>query len=214
MQNNLNTEKQYQAYCQPRNRLYYQCHACFRIVYHSFFFLPGLRKIAIIPITEVNKTVASPNVSYALKSSITAVTIFTDPVLDTPSCRYFFTTVIKGSPKPGSSFKASHANKRNIAIKPSVENVLKNHLPSITSGRSLLIVALIRIIRHNISTTSCVIARSGALRTRKARHSAKPTAPTTITLESKSFTSMATIAAKIMNIKSICNSILFCRERF
>ena len=111
-----------------------------------------------------------------------------------------------GTPKGGMSFKTRNANPKNTVIKHKVENVLKNHRPSLTKGRSFFNVALIKIIKHRISATNCVIAKSGAFRIKKPKHKPNPTAPTAITLEIISLTSTAIIAPTIINSKSNCNS--------
>ena len=51
---------------------------------YSFFFLPLFLRTVSAPMIETKSTVASPRVSYALKSSSTAVTKFGAPVLSRP----------------------------------------------------------------------------------------------------------------------------------
>ena len=95
------------------------------------------------------------------------------------------------------------ATTKNTAIKHNAIRVFKNHLPVVENGRSLFKVTLIKIIRHNISTTSWVMATSGAFKMRKTMESNIPTAPTVTTDESMLFTSAAIIAPTIINVNSM-----------
>ncbi len=64
-------------------------------------------------------------------------------------------------------------------------------------------VPLIRMIRTRISTTSWVIAMSGAPRNRNATDKANPTALTEITADRRFLVSMATIEPITMKIRSV-----------
>ena len=70
-----------------------------------------------------------------------AATIFISPVFAMPFLRYSLEILIVGSPNLGSWRKAKYENQRKHAMNKNVPIVLKYHLPSVTRGRSFLIVA-------------------------------------------------------------------------
>ena len=77
--------------------------------------------------------------------------------------------------------------------------VPKNSRSPLMKVRSRAMVARMRIISPRTSTTTWVIAMSGALRKRNIREPPKPMAPTQITALSRLSVSTAIIAATSMN---------------
>jgi hypothetical protein len=108
-----------------------------------------------------------------------------------------------GDPNFGNSRNASDTAPKNVPRKTTRMAVFKNQRPEVEKGRSFRIVARIRIIRHRISTTSWVMATSGAFKTRNVIEMPKPTALTETTEESKSFSSTATSAPMIMKTSNV-----------